>query len=127
MKIKMFLAKVLLQFWPLQWSDVWQENEGAPASPDNGIITDPGKYFNSYRLIYINSNSYYLSLSSACGGTLSGTGQLRSPYHPNAYPHNKVCEWVINQPEGSVVKLNFLSFDIEGGSCRFDFVEVGHS
>ncbi|KAG7219563.1 hypothetical protein INR49_018990 [Caranx melampygus] len=60
----------------------------------------------------------------ACGGTLSGTGQLRSPYHPNAYPHNKVCEWVINQPDGYVVTLNFLSFDIEGGSCRFDYVEV---
>ncbi|XP_053268342.1 cubilin [Pleuronectes platessa] len=60
----------------------------------------------------------------ACGGTLSGTGQIRSPYHPNAYPHNKVCEWVINQAEGYVVTLNFLSFDIEGGTCRFDFVEV---
>ncbi|XP_070708966.1 cubilin [Pempheris klunzingeri] len=60
----------------------------------------------------------------ACGGTLSGTGQLRSPYHPNAYPHNKDCEWVINQPEGHVVTLYFLSFDVEGGSCRFDFVEV---
>uniref|UniRef100_A0A8C4D9G2 Cubilin n=1 Tax=Dicentrarchus labrax TaxID=13489 RepID=A0A8C4D9G2_DICLA len=60
----------------------------------------------------------------ACGGTLSGTGQLHSPYHPNSYPHNKDCEWVINQPEGYVVTLNFLSFDVEGGSCRFDFVEV---
>ncbi|XP_076027535.1 cubilin [Genypterus blacodes] len=62
--------------------------------------------------------------SVACGGTLSGTGQLRSPYHPNAYPHNKQCEWVINQPEGFVVTLNFLTFEVEGGSCRYDFVEV---
>ncbi|XP_056290732.1 cubilin [Pseudoliparis swirei] len=59
-----------------------------------------------------------------CGGILSGTGQLRSPYHPNAYPHNKACVWVINQPEGFVVTLNFLSFDVEGGSCAFDSVEV---
>uniref|UniRef100_A0A673AMU3 Cubilin n=1 Tax=Sphaeramia orbicularis TaxID=375764 RepID=A0A673AMU3_9TELE len=59
-----------------------------------------------------------------CGGMLSGTGQFHSPLHPNPYPHNKVCEWVINQPQGYVVTLNFLSFDIEGGSCRFDFVEV---
>lgn len=35
-----------------------------------------------------------------------------------------MCEWVINQPEGYVVTLNFLTFDIEGGSCNFDFVEV---
>ncbi|RVE59186.1 hypothetical protein OJAV_G00201620 [Oryzias javanicus] len=60
----------------------------------------------------------------ACGGTLSGSGQLRSPYHPDAYPHNKICEWVINQPEGYVVTLDFLSFNVEGGSCLFDFVEV---
>ncbi|TNN24526.1 Tolloid-like protein 2 [Liparis tanakae] len=59
-----------------------------------------------------------------CGGILSGAGQLSSPYHPNAYPHNKACEWVINQPEGFVVTLNFLSFDVEGGSCTFDSVEV---
>ncbi|XP_017269603.1 cubilin [Kryptolebias marmoratus] len=60
----------------------------------------------------------------ACGGILSGTGQFHSPYHPNPYPHNKICEWVINQPEGYVVTLNFLAFDVEGGSCRFDYVEV---
>ncbi|XP_021476232.2 cubilin [Oncorhynchus mykiss] len=59
-----------------------------------------------------------------CGGTLSGTGQIRSPYHPDAYPHNKECEWVINQPQGYVVTLNFLTFDIESGSCVYDFVEV---
>ena len=41
-----------------------------------------------------------------------------------AYPHNKECEWVINQPIGYIVTLNFLSFDIEGGTCRYDFVEV---
>ncbi|XP_015810319.3 cubilin [Nothobranchius furzeri] len=60
----------------------------------------------------------------ACGGTLSGTGHFQSPYYPNPYPHNKVCEWVVTQPEGYVVTLNFLAFDIEGSSCSFDFVEV---
>uniref|UniRef100_A0A673M776 CUB domain-containing protein n=1 Tax=Sinocyclocheilus rhinocerous TaxID=307959 RepID=A0A673M776_9TELE len=57
--------------------------------------------------------------------TLSGTGQIRTPLHPDPYPHNKVCEWVINQPEGYVVTLNFLTFDVEGSStCAFDHVEV---
>lgn len=64
------------------------------------------------------------SSRSACGGTLSGTGQIRTPFHPDAYPHNKECEWVINQPPGYAVTLSFLSFDVEGGSCRYDFVEV---
>ncbi|MGH0144022.1 UNVERIFIED_CONTAM: hypothetical protein FKN15_047101, partial [Acipenser sinensis] len=61
----------------------------------------------------------------ACGGVLSGTGTIRTPYHPNAYPHDKTCAWVITQPAGQVVTLNFLSFDIEShGSCAFDYVEL---
>ncbi|KAJ8389047.1 hypothetical protein AAFF_G00124440 [Aldrovandia affinis] len=62
---------------------------------------------------------------AGCGGTLFGSGQIRSPFHPNSYPHDKTCEWVINQPAGYVVTLNFLTFDIEGSSgCRYDYVEV---
>ncbi|XP_028288640.1 cubilin [Parambassis ranga] len=110
---------------------------------DGGTETDPliGKYCGNSLPAPIVSSSHFLwvrfksdnSVSQAgfraiytvaCGGTLSGTGRIRSPYHPNAYLHNKVCEWVINQPEGYVVTLNFLSFDVEGGSCRFDFVEI---
>nr|XP_023646366.1 cubilin [Paramormyrops kingsleyae] len=61
----------------------------------------------------------------ACGGVLSGSGQIRTPYHPNSYPHDKTCEWVINQPQGSVVTLTFLAFDVEDNSqCLFDYVEV---
>ncbi|XP_063063043.1 cubilin [Engraulis encrasicolus] len=61
----------------------------------------------------------------ACGGVLTGTGQIRTPFHPDAYPHNKECEWVINQPPGYAVSLSFLTFDVEGSSsCRYDYVEV---
>nr|XP_020470999.1 cubilin [Monopterus albus] len=110
---------------------------------DGRLETDPliGKYCGSTLPAPIVSSSNFLWIrfksdssvsqagfravySVACGGTLSGDGLIRSPYHPNAYPHNKVCEWVINQPEGYVVIFNFLSFDIEGASCIFDFVEI---
>ncbi|XP_067869413.1 cubilin isoform X2 [Heterodontus francisci] len=61
----------------------------------------------------------------ACGGTLNGNGVIQSPYYPNSYPHDKTCEWVINQPEGQVVTLNFISFDIESAvNCNHDYVEV---
>ncbi|XP_067863171.1 cubilin [Heptranchias perlo] len=61
----------------------------------------------------------------ACGGTLNGKGVIKSPYYPNSYPHDKTCEWVINQPEGQVVTLNFISFDIENATnCNHDYVEV---
>ncbi|KAK3572019.1 hypothetical protein QTP86_022249 [Hemibagrus guttatus] len=60
-----------------------------------------------------------------CGGVLSGSGQIRTPLHPDTYPHNKLCEWVISQPTGYVVTLNFLTFDVEGvESCLYDYVEV---
>ncbi|XP_061094184.1 cubilin [Conger conger] len=60
-----------------------------------------------------------------CGGTLSGSGQIRSPFYPNPYPHEKTCEWVITQPLGYVVTFSFLTFDIESSSgCRYDYLEV---
>ncbi|CAB1340813.1 unnamed protein product [Coregonus sp. 'balchen'] len=71
----------------------------------------------------ISQAGFRATYEVGCGGTFSGTGQIRSPYHPDAYPHNKECEWVINQPQGYVVTLNFLTFDIESGSCVYDFVE----
>ncbi|XP_059901037.1 cubilin [Gadus macrocephalus] len=72
----------------------------------------------------VQEAGFRAAYSVGCGGTFSGTGQIRSPYHPGAYPHNKECEWVLNQPQGYVVTLNFLSFDVEGNACRFNFVEV---
>uniref|UniRef100_A0A3B5AXX3 Cubilin n=1 Tax=Stegastes partitus TaxID=144197 RepID=A0A3B5AXX3_9TELE len=108
-----------------------------------GLETDPliGKYCGSSLPAPMLSSSNYLWIrfrsdsavahagfravyTVACGGALSGTGQLHSPYHPDAYPHNKVCEWVISQPQGYVVTLSFLSFDIEEALCLNDFVEV---
>lgn len=85
------------------------------------------KYFIETTVAECRSLSLSHSLSPGCGGTLTGTGQIRSPFHPNAYPHNKECEWVINQPGGYVVTLNFLSFDVEGNSCLYDYVEVNLS
>jgi len=51
---------------------------------------------------------------------------MRSPNHPEAYLHNRECIYVIKQPVGKAIVLNFTSFDIEhsGSSCYFDYVEV---
>lgn len=77
-----------------------------------------------YKYYILICKGRHLSLSG-CGGTLSGSGQIRTPLHPDPYPHNKMCEWVINQPTGYVVTLNFLTFDVEGNAaCLFDYVEV---
>lgn len=56
------------------------------------------------------------------------TGLIRSPYHPQAYPHDRECIYTIRQPIGKAILLNFTEFDIEGPSywsgCIFDYVEV---
>uniref|UniRef100_A0A672HTS6 Cubilin (intrinsic factor-cobalamin receptor) n=1 Tax=Salarias fasciatus TaxID=181472 RepID=A0A672HTS6_SALFA len=110
---------------------------------DGNAETDPliGRYCGSLvpAPVHSSSNSLWIGFRSdssvshagfralytvACGGVLSGSGKVRSPYHPNAYPQNKVCEWIINQPEGYLVTLDFLSFDTEGSECQFNFVEV---
>ncbi|CAL8142101.1 unnamed protein product [Orchesella dallaii] len=65
---------------------------------------------------------------AVCGGEYtSSDGILRSPYYPNNYPRNKECVYVISQPAGRGIRLQFLDFDIEAGSdttCFFDYVEI---
>ncbi|XP_056192710.1 cubilin [Falco biarmicus] len=61
----------------------------------------------------------------ACGGFLSGTGTIRSPYYPRTSPHPKTCEWIISQPASKVVILNFTEFGIRNATtCDSDYIEV---
>ena len=58
---------------------------------------------------------------SGCGSTeLSGpSGTIKSPGWPNEYPNNSNCLWKINCPQGQVVRIDIISFDIESdGDCR---------
>uniref|UniRef100_A0A8C4TF09 CUB domain-containing protein n=1 Tax=Erpetoichthys calabaricus TaxID=27687 RepID=A0A8C4TF09_ERPCA len=97
-----------------------EEPRGVTSSECADMCHDGLGFYFSSRLFSLN-----VLLSPACGGTLSGSGQIRSPYHPNPYPHSKTCEWVITQSPGQVVTFSFESFDIEGSStCSFDYVEV---
>ncbi|XP_040449627.1 cubilin isoform X3 [Falco naumanni] len=61
----------------------------------------------------------------ACGGFLSGTGTIHSPYYPRTSPHPKTCEWIISQPASKVVILNFTEFGIRNATtCDSDYIEV---
>uniref|UniRef100_A0A8B9TLQ1 Cubilin n=1 Tax=Anas platyrhynchos TaxID=8839 RepID=A0A8B9TLQ1_ANAPL len=64
----------------------------------------------------------------ACGGFLSGAGTIHSPYYPRVSSHPKTCEWIISQPAGKVVILNFIDFDIRNTStCDSDYVRDGNN
>lgn len=61
-----------------------------------------------------------------CGGIFTETtGELLSPYYPNAYPADRTCVYIIKQPVGTTITLTFLDFDVESTSgCFFDYVQV---
>ena len=71
----------------------------------------------------------HLSQSTACGGEyLDPEGVIRSPFSPSLHPHNLDCVYVLRQPVGRAITLNFTSFDVEStywsSSCRYDYLEV---
>ena len=63
---------------------------------------------------------------SACGGEFSTpSGEITSPFHPNPYPSDRSCSYVIAQPAGTRIRIEFSDFDIEGSyDCSFDYLEI---
>lgn len=64
---------------------------------------------------------------NACGGYLSDpSGVIKSPNHPNPYPTNKTCAWMITAPENHRIVLEFSAFDIEGNNqeCEYDQLTI---
>ena len=35
-----------------------------------------------------------------------------SPDHPNEYPNNVDCKWNITSPNGEIITLEFVEFDV---------------
>ena len=63
---------------------------------------------------------------AACGGTFADeNGVITSPYHPNPYPGGRQCDYLIQQPAGTRIQLQFVAFDIEGSiNCNYDYLEI---
>ena len=54
-------------------------------------------------------------------------GTVSSPNYPENYPAGASCSSLIVAPAGSIVRLTFLDFELEGPSiygCEFDRVNV---
>ena len=50
---------------------------------------------------------------------------ITSPYYPDNYPSQRTCTYVISQPPGSVIRAQFLDFDIEGSqNCNYDYIQI---
>ena len=62
-----------------------------------------------YHLIYFNTANY---------------GHLQSLNYPQSYPNNMDAVWKVHVEEPLLIMITFYQFDIEGGSCNFDYLEV---
>lgn len=71
----------------------------------------------------------YSFIDIPCGGILTKQDQIiRSPSSsedPDSYLHNTRCTWVILGKPGEVVKLTWLTFEVERNqNCTYDYVQV---
>ncbi|XP_026541990.1 cubilin-like [Notechis scutatus] len=75
--------------------------------------------------ISVNISNFRATYEVACGGSLSGEGVIRSPYFTRPLPKGRICEWIISEPEGNIVILNFINFHIYNvTACNSDYVEI---
>jgi hypothetical protein len=75
------------------------------------------------RFSYDSNNS----IAQDCGGTYtSSKGDISSPLHPDGkYKHNLLCDYVIQMPVGTRVRLEFVKFSLEdSATCKFDKLEI---
>ncbi|XP_062900253.1 cubilin isoform X2 [Mobula hypostoma] len=90
------------------------------------IMTSGNKLWLKFKTnVSVTRKGFVAVYKIACGGTLYNKGVIQSPYYPELYPHDRSCEWIITQPEGQVVSLKFISFDVEEAvNCSHDYLEI---
>ncbi|XP_037693302.1 cubilin [Choloepus didactylus] len=113
--------------------EVWDDEELLGKVCDNTSLTTitsiTNKIWIRFKIdAYVDKASFRAAYQVACGGELTGDGVLRSPFYPAAYPGERVCRWLIHQPRGQVVLLNFTGFAIGASAhCDADYIEIGTS
>nr|XP_039260507.1 enteropeptidase-like [Styela clava] len=68
--------------------------------------------------------------SSSCGGMFLDrvSGQFTSPFYPNDYPNNTICEWVIEVEVGHIIEIKFEDFNVGiSGEDINDYVMIFES
>ena len=60
-----------------------------------------------------------------CGSTIyvnTSKQEIKSPNHPNDYPSDKRCEWILEpQTQQTHIRIDFVAFNTERG---YDYVTV---
>ena len=71
----------------------------------------------------------FFVFQTGCGGKITNifasSGTITSPNYPSNYGSHADCSWRITVPNGFVVRLTFIVFDLESSrNCRYDYVKV---
>ncbi|XP_030055456.1 cubilin isoform X1 [Microcaecilia unicolor] len=82
----------------------------------DSTVTDRG-----FHITYTTSPS-----DSGCGGNYTDSmGVVVSPNWPNLHTSNKQCVYIITQPTGEKIYLNFTHLELENHSgCSWNYIEV---
>eukprot|EP00094_Tigriopus_californicus_P007480 TCALIF_07202-PA protein Name:"Similar to CUBN Cubilin (Canis familiaris)" AED:0.20 eAED:0.21 QI:0/0.76/0.57/0.97/0.85/0.88/35/0/3998 len=96
--------------------------------------TRPPRYVSTTNTLFIHFKTdqsitgigFRAKYKTVCGGEFTNpTGIISSPYHPNNYPGNRICQYVISQPMETSIHIEFIDFDIEGSfQCVYDYLEI---
>lgn len=72
-----------------------------------------------FDMTYVSTNK-----GSGCGGILSDViGAVTSPFYPNTYRHNSICEWTLETPVGTHLMIQFTDFDL-GVICEQNYLQL---
>ncbi|GBP07543.1 Cubilin [Eumeta japonica] len=74
--------------------------------------------------IGFDMNYYTSDKGRGCGGRLHNiVGNVASPLYPNTYRHVGTCEWELETPAVTRLRLQFKVFDL-GASCEQNYVQL---
>ncbi|KAF0762933.1 cubilin, partial [Aphis craccivora] len=96
---------------------------------DQPIITNSNEVTIIFKSDFSSTaEGFTIKYETLCGGTFTESkGIIESPFYPNPYPKNKICEYLIVQPVGKAIRLSFLDLEIEDLSypkCLYDSLEI---
>ncbi|XP_063003684.1 cubilin [Elgaria multicarinata webbii] len=93
--------------------------------------TGPYGWVHFHSNAFSSDRGFHITYTTApadpnCGGNFTdSSGIIMSPYWPNSYLNNRQCIYIVRQPPGEKINLNFTHLELESHpSCSWNYIEV---